>query len=252
MTNMTGEIEEAAGPLTQMGLTGYEARVLVALLKLGRATVREIYPVCGVPRSAVYGILERLRAKGLVHVASTRPTSYISVSPEEVMEIIDGDFEKRKKGALDVLNNINTVPPRKAENEEVWLLGSPESIVREAKKIILLSKKELLIGLYPDRLAELKEFLISKATEGVSICIIARSREELPDELQKHVDVMEFRGSGRLENMPEMSIIISDNSTILFSMKHPLANGEEKGFWSESRALISFFSFTLRMSMKSK
>ncbi len=252
MTDITKDIEDAAGPLTQMGLTGYEAKVLVALLKLGRSTVREIYPICGVPRSAVYGVLERLRAKGLVHVASTRPTSYVSVSPAEVMEIMESDFERKKEGAFEVLSAIHTAPTRVQDEEEVWLLNDTESIVRMSRKLILSSKKEILLGVYPQRLAVLKNDILVRAIDGASVSLIAKDEADIPPDLRKSVNIVKFRNPERFAAMPELSLIIADGSSILFSMKHPLASDMENGFWSDSKALVSFFSFSLQISIKTK
>jgi len=252
MTDMTKEIGKAAGPLTQMGLTGYEAKVLVALLKLGRSTVREIYPVCGVPRSAVYGVLERLRARGLVQVASTRPTSYISVSPAEVMEIMEGDFENKRESALEVLSSIHTAPTRIQKDEEVWLLNDTVSVMRMSRKLILSSREEIFMGVYSERLSELKNDLIQRAKEGVNISVLAKDASDIPAELLEHVNVVKFKNPERFAAMPEISLIISDNSSILFSIKHALARDMENGFWSDSRSLVSFFSFSLQISMKTE
>lgn len=49
-----------------LGLLPYEARVLVGLLRLGAATVPELVPICGVPRTSIYVVLDAMAARGLV------------------------------------------------------------------------------------------------------------------------------------------------------------------------------------------
>ena len=46
--------------LVALGLTIYEAKVFSALTRLGEAGVCDIHAVAEVPRSAVYGTLEKL------------------------------------------------------------------------------------------------------------------------------------------------------------------------------------------------
>ena len=243
MTEMTNDIEEAAGPLSQMGLTRYEAKVLVALLKLGRSTVREIYPVSGVPRSAVYGVLERLRAKGLVQAASTRPISYISVSAEEVMEILEEDFEKKKEGATDVLSNIHTEPKKNEEEGAVWLIKNEDKIIKAARKIILSGEQKIMLVASPKRIAKLKDELLNRINEGVKVSLMVLNETEIPKELGGRVDLLNIKSGERFRNMPNFTVIISDNYYVLFSIKHPMENG----FWAESSALASFFSMTFQM-----
>jgi len=250
MTELTGNMEEAVTSLTQMGLTAYEAKVLVALLRLGRSTVREIYPVSGVPRAAVYGVLYRWRAKWLVQMARTRPTSYMAVSAEEAIEILQSDFERRKQGALEVLSNINTAPSKTESDEEVWLLNDRDSVLRASKRLIMSANREILVGLFPQRLAELSDVLLQSAKGGVKVSVLSGSAPDIPETLFPFVNLIELREPERFSRMPELSLLIADDSLLLFSMKNPLDERIENGFWSRSRALISFFSISLRISIK--
>ncbi len=79
--------------LIQLGLTDAESQIYLAILRLGRCTVRDISKQCGFHRTNIYDILEQLKEKGLVTFFVEGKTSYYSVSdPQNLFGMID---EKR-------------------------------------------------------------------------------------------------------------------------------------------------------------
>ncbi|MEB3851594.1 MAG: hypothetical protein LRS49_03290 [Desulfurococcales archaeon] len=58
-----GELE--AKLRLHLGLSGYEARAYLALLRLGRAQAREVAEESGVPQQRIYDVLRRLARRGL-------------------------------------------------------------------------------------------------------------------------------------------------------------------------------------------
>ena len=65
-------IEEMASPaqLTRLGLTTYEAKAYLALVRRDSSTAAQVARLAGVPRQRIYDVLATLVEKGL---ASTRP-----------------------------------------------------------------------------------------------------------------------------------------------------------------------------------
>jgi sugar-specific transcriptional regulator TrmB len=71
--------------LQRLGLTSYEARAYVALLRRDSSTAAETARVAGLPRQRVYDVLSSLVEKGL---ASTRPgkaVKYSATPPEQAL-----------------------------------------------------------------------------------------------------------------------------------------------------------------------
>jgi sugar-specific transcriptional regulator TrmB len=62
--------------LTKLGLTEGEAKVYLALLKLGSSTVGPIVKKSKVAYSNIYEVLERLISKGLVSFIKKEKTKY--------------------------------------------------------------------------------------------------------------------------------------------------------------------------------
>ncbi len=80
---------EAPSPLQKLldlGLTEYQAKVYLALLKTGSATASQLTSQCDVPRTRIYPTMEQLHGKGLVKVLPETPIRYQPVSIQEFIE----------------------------------------------------------------------------------------------------------------------------------------------------------------------
>ena len=98
----------------------YEVRVWTALLSRGVSTAGELSNISDVPRSRTYDILETLEKKGFIVMKLGKPTKFVALKPEEVIErvkknLITGAQEKSKRlerlkgeDILDELNNLFT------------------------------------------------------------------------------------------------------------------------------------------------
>lgn len=84
--------------LESIGLTKSEAKVYLALLRLGETTSGAIVDEAKVTRSKIYDILERLKNKGLVSYITKESTKYFSASnPKNALKFIEEKEEKIKK-----------------------------------------------------------------------------------------------------------------------------------------------------------
>jgi sugar-specific transcriptional regulator TrmB len=80
----------------ELGLSPYEARVLVTLLRLGAANTAQLARQSGVPRTSTYQILEELNRKGLAQrVSVDGPAMWASAGREQVFERLDAAEEEK-------------------------------------------------------------------------------------------------------------------------------------------------------------
>ncbi|RLF21800.1 MAG: hypothetical protein DRN15_08555 [Thermoprotei archaeon] len=68
--------------LMEAGLSGEEAKVYAALIRLGEATAREVAEEAKIPTTHVYEALSALLSRGLVSLTDTRPRRYCAKMPE--------------------------------------------------------------------------------------------------------------------------------------------------------------------------
>lgn len=87
---------EALQPVFQeLGLYGYQARVLLALLQMGSASGVELAALAGIPRSSVYPVLNELSARRLVAQVPGKAALWVSPGEEEVLDLLYAEQEDR-------------------------------------------------------------------------------------------------------------------------------------------------------------
>ncbi len=109
--------------LVELGLTEGEAKVYLAMLKLGFSTVGPIVKEAGVANSKVYFIIQRLIDKGLAsHIIKEKTRYYHAVPPERLNDYLEKKEEEINhskellKKILPQLNkNIASDFPQEAE-----------------------------------------------------------------------------------------------------------------------------------------
>lgn len=93
-------LEPISREFQDLGLSPYEARVLVALLRLGSATTVELARISDVPRTSIYQVLDGLSARGLSErVPSDGPAMWTSPGHAEVLDRLDVVHERKLKQA---------------------------------------------------------------------------------------------------------------------------------------------------------
>ena len=130
------------GTLVRTGLSKNEAKVYLALLKLGKSTVVEITRKSKVHRVNVYDVLERLLEKGLIGtVMQTKKKIYEAANPEHLLYLI-----KEKEEALDkILPQLKAEFKEKKEKQQVYHFFGIDGIMRAY--YMILDQGEMIYGL---------------------------------------------------------------------------------------------------------
>jgi len=77
--------EPELSALHRLGLTEYEARIYLVLVKRGPIKASELSFFGQIPRAKTYGAINELERKGLVHIIPGKPEAYTAVSPGEIL-----------------------------------------------------------------------------------------------------------------------------------------------------------------------
>ena len=101
MTTMGGR----AG-LEEFGLSEYESRAYLALLKQDSLTVSELAYHAQIPRTKAYSVIKTLVRKGLVEVLDKKPVRCRALPPEETLENLILLEEKRLKAMKKELTKL--------------------------------------------------------------------------------------------------------------------------------------------------
>ncbi|MFC6993558.1 TrmB family transcriptional regulator [Haladaptatus sp. GCM10025707] len=231
--------------LRRLGLSTYEAKVFVALQRLGPATASDIDATTDVPRSQVYGAADDLEARGLVEVQQETPKRYRSVSLDEA--------EQRLRDRLDVETNrafsyLETVQGEgagdEAHQENIWMLrGSAtitdriESLIREADLQVVLAVGERL------HTPALENALAAAVARGCVVTVISED-ESVIEWAETIADVSVHRPPHEVDTESTIAgrFLMVDGRTIMIGiLNESFGNPQETGILSSDSGFAQIF-----------
>ena len=161
-----------------VGLSLYEARIYVGLLRHGAQNGNELSKTSGVPSSKVYSTVEKMITQGFVHsIQNGSSTQFICIEPAELVSRLRKQFND----PIDFL--AHALPPLATyEPTEAFLNVTGLAAVREAaSSIVDAARTDVHTSLWAEDLEPLRGALESAHDRGVSIFgMLYSDHEELP------------------------------------------------------------------------
>jgi len=152
-------IKESSKPeisLKSLGLTEYEARAYVTLLKYGTLTAEKISDLGSIPLPRVYDTIAELHKKGFVLISKTRPKVFkplpLDRSLNNYVETQKKDFDKQltelKKATKDIskeFKSLENIEKTVSEKWNIWSIEKRDNIVKMLIEEERKASKEIII-----------------------------------------------------------------------------------------------------------
>jgi len=235
--------------LREFDLTEYQARVYLALLRLGEAVASDIPQISRVPRTRIYSTMHQLHEKGLVQIIPESPIRYRAVP---ISKFIESQVESIRARA----DNLHG-----SKDELTTLFGSIEAAVVEKQgrfeviygrrnvrqrvsKIYHAAKQEIVVvgtSKSPDRMVKARMFDIEdKHAEGVKLRFAFPQNVENRKRLSA---LARFAGVRLFERELPIYFLIADHREAVIT--HPIPNdenhvkGDDIAIWTDDEAFIA-------------
>jgi sugar-specific transcriptional regulator TrmB len=250
--------------LHQLGLTFYEAKVLVALTKSGSGTAADIHILSGIPRSAVYGVLERLKERGMIDVQNIKPMRYKALSPNNVMDRLKKDFETECENALVQMEEIYRTSGEEEDEDLVWNISGVKNVTERILQLLNNARSEILFASSSpslDQVAEIyptvnsiRRVLLDKIESGVTVRILGQSRSSILDianELSPDVDIKFYESEHPGDHIKGGILIIDDRELLITVIKEELSqdNVSITAIWSNGKELVFTFKHLIELEL---
>lgn len=214
---VAGGIMKIEELMEKLGLTIYEQKVYMALLKLSEANSHDIIKESTVPRGRIYDVFESLTRKGLITSLPTKPKRYKINDPKKSIKSFLGEKQDYLVQLAENVDNIKIPQIQKENTEEFELIGSEKIYKQKYREFKNRVKKDyvaLVSGLNPPRYVGYETRHMLK--RGVQSKTIIR---ELNEANAKYVKEKVNLGS-KIKSYPIKGIrfVIIDNKEILVSM----------------------------------
>jgi len=228
--------EETVEGLTRLGLTTYEARVFIALQKLGSGTARDVASVSEVPRSQVYGAAEGLEERGLVETRQSTPTVYRPADPDVARTRLLDQLAETGAEAFGYLEDVQGSAGDGERSEDIWLVHGTEAVVSRAAELVGEADERVVYGVDEPGMLEADVMdALRVAAERVPTVVVASADEAVREAVESPVGTHAVPD----DQNPELRagrVLLVDADTILLSV-YSSATGsegvEEVAFWSE-------------------
>lgn len=118
--------------LKELGLSEYEIKVYLALLKGGTLTGGAVSKFSGVPHGRTYEVLLKLADKGFVSITPFKPKLFKAVNPEiSVKYTIQRKIEELNRLEKEILQNLKNIEktPEKTTTEKITVLSGRKNVL---------------------------------------------------------------------------------------------------------------------------
>jgi len=223
--------------LVDLGLTSYEAKAYLALVRRDASAAADVARLARIPRQRIYDVLATLVEKGLASQRPGPPTKYSAVSPEfalerlvlarreemdrlerasrELIELLGPAFAAGQK-ERDPLDYIEVLRDRNAINERFGELqeGIQNEILVFTKPPYATPAQENLEGLEVSRTHRAKSVYEYSALDDEAFAEGVRRFIEAGEEARF------------VEKLP-LKLVIIDETVVMFGMEDPVAGESE-------------------------
>ncbi|NJN17789.1 MAG: TrmB family transcriptional regulator [Oscillochloris sp.] len=196
-----------------LGLTEYEAKVYLALLRENPATGYQVSKGAGVPRSMVYEALGRLENRGAVlKSVEEKATLYRPVPPAMLLDRYERETRERAatlRAALLPLYN-------QEESGRLWNFSGRRESLAYAGDLIRAAAQELMLVLTDADVLALRDLLNEAHERGVNLGVILTGDAAFDfGQVVRHP-----KRETELHRMQETLIVVADEREFLIAAGH--------------------------------
>lgn len=236
--------ETAIDGLKRLGLTTYQARVFLALQKLGSGTASEISDVADVPRSQVYGAAEELDERGLLEIQQSTPTVYRPVPLERARTHLLDQLAETGSETFDYLETVQSTEEQTERTESIWMIHGWEAVDSRAANLIGRADSRVLYATdEPDALSEeILDEMEAAGERGVTVVLASVDRAVLDSVPDADWLVTYQVPPSRDLDVNIARLLFADDETILLSThSRDVDHGDaaEVAFWTSENAFAA-------------
>lgn len=213
--------------LKEFGLTGYEAKVYIALLGLKQAKVSDIARTSSVPRNKIYTAVEALHKKGFVEIIPEKVAKFRAVPFSEATQLFIREQENRLRSLGDRSGKISSflssfsIENKEEDNSGAFLIYKTKKMIyKKLREIAGGAESMLFLAVSSEELAHLLP-LAKSTSKNASVSVLCNVSEESIDLANKWQSFSELRHYEK--TLPEKIAISDDNEAFIFNTDSSVA-----------------------------
>ncbi len=164
---MAEEIEDkVVEAMRALGFNATDAKTYLALLKEHPATGYELATRSGVPRSAIYNVL---------NIVADKPARYVPLPPEKLFGLLEVRFARSLESLRDGIDQL----ARKPNQSVTWTVEGYEAMLEQAEQLVGQATTRVVASLWGREAQQLERALRAAVARGVDVVLFGWT--PLPD-----------------------------------------------------------------------
>lgn len=194
----------------QIGFSEYEAKVYRALLVEYPVTGYQVSKNCGVPRSMVYEVLNRLKMRGAVlEAVEGRSTLYSPLPPSSLLDKHEEDLQRLIDGLRPSLEKLYQAQ----HDDRTWAIHGRESVMVYAAQMIRKAQHEVYVVANDEGLDSLRDELVAVDSRGVPVSALLTGAGDLAlEQVTRHPPL-----ESEMHGLTDTLLVIVDEEVVLIS-----------------------------------
>jgi sugar-specific transcriptional regulator TrmB len=218
--------ESVIDHLTELGFSGAEAAVYVALLQEPKATGYRIARLAGKPVPNTYKALDALHKRGAIIVDETgRGRTYTALPVSEFFDGMKRRLDTMRGHLEEELKGLTAG----AVEGGIYQLTTPDQVYGRAKTLLREAKDVALVDIFPEPLEHLRGDLEAAAKRGVHVWAMIY----LPGEVKGCEVIAPKQPAAHLEiwTKADWMNIVVDSREALYSLLKKDGSGVHRAVW---------------------
>lgn len=145
---MVLQIKDLVYALTKLGLSEYESRVYITLLRFGVCSVKELAAHSKVPRTKIYPTLKSLEKRDLVAILPGKPVKAKALMPKEVLVEPLRDLEENLRILKEAVQELQKMyesfsSKEKLEERKYWIIRGTDETIKRIEELLNSASREV-------------------------------------------------------------------------------------------------------------
>lgn len=216
------------GLLKEFGLPSNGSKAYLSLLRSSPATGYEISTQSGIPRSAIYSVLNRLESVGIINSIGDNPKRYIPLSTSSLMEHFSHLNTHRLQGLKKAFDSLEIDD----EAFDFWHIHGYRNLTIKMREVIANAKNKIFLSAWAKEIEVVETELDDAAARGVEVTLFSfcKLNREIGTVVSYNINQSDLESVWN----PKTILVADQEITLMGSAQYSV---DSRSIWTKNKAI---------------
>ncbi len=227
----------AISRLTHLGLSEYEARAYIGLLRESPASAYEIAKNSDIPTSKIYEVIRRLESRGMLQTirGEGHKRLFIPIPPQDFVRNYRTMMEEDLRLIEEELQGIETT----IDTSYIWHIRDYEGLILRARRMVDTAERTMGLILWPQEMDALRAEIHRAEERGIKMAVVHYGPTSLRvRQVYRHPPDETIYSQKGVRGL----FLVTDSKEVLAG----IIGKETEGLWSMNECLVTMVEDYIR------